>query len=232
MVTLATHGAWHCLLTNAMSDTTQLHHRLTEILRERIVDGVLSPGTPISEREICEEFDVSRTPLREALKVLESEGLIQLFRNRGAVVAPISVEMIEEKLAVISALEGYAARQACLRATDEELAELEALHARFAREYDPAEPERYFELHQALHRRLIELANNPTLRDNYALLSRHVKRARVVGLRQHRRLPDVVEENRAIVRAVLARDQAAAQRAVERHLQRVSQTVLTHFRPR
>jgi DNA-binding GntR family transcriptional regulator len=231
-MTIATHGAWHPLHTHAMSDTTHLHHRLTEILRDRIVDGVLSPGSPISEREICEEFDVSRTPLREALKVLESEGLIQLFRNRGAVVAPISVEMIEEKLAVISALEGYAARQVCIRASDEELAELEALHAQFAREYDPKEPERYFELHQALHRRLIELANNPTLRDNYALLSRHVKRARIEGLKQHKRLPDVIEENRAIVRAVLARDQAAAQAAVERHLQRISQTVVKHFRPR
>lgn len=228
----ATHGAWHPSPTNAMSDTTHLHHRLAEVLRERIVDGVLSPGTPISEREICEEFDVSRTPLREALKVLESEGLVQLFRNRGAVVAPISVEMIEEKLAVISALEGYAARQVCQRATDEELEELEALHAQFAREYDPKTPERYFELHQALHRRLVELANNPTLRDNYAMLSRHVKRARMVGLKQHKRLPDVIEENRAIVRAVLARDQAAAQKAVERHLNRVAQTVLTYFRVR
>jgi DNA-binding GntR family transcriptional regulator len=231
-MTGATHGARRSLLIDAMSDTTHLHHHLTEILRDRIVEGVLSPGTPISEREICEEFEVSRTPLREALKVLESEGLVQLFRNRGAVVAPISVEMIEEKLAVISALEGYAARQACVRATDEELAELEALHAQFAREYDSKEPERYFELHQALHRRLVELANNPTLHDNYALLSRHVKRARIVGLKQHKRLPDVVEENRAIVRAVLARDQAAAQKAVEQHLKRVSQAVLMYFRPR
>ncbi|WP_164707891.1 GntR family transcriptional regulator [Paraburkholderia phosphatilytica] len=215
-----------------MSETTHLHHQLTEILRDRIVDGVLSPGTPISERELCEEFEVSRTPLREALKVLESEGLIQLFRNRGAIVAPISVETIEDKLAVIGALEGYAARQACRHASDEELATLASLHARFAAEYDPAKPEHYFELHQALHRKIIELANNPTLRDSYTLLSRHVKRARIVGLKQHRQLPDVIEENGAIVRAVLARDEAAAQLAVEKHLQRVSETVVRYFRPR
>jgi DNA-binding GntR family transcriptional regulator len=181
---------------------------------------------------LCEEFGVSRTPLREALKVLESEGLIQLFRNRGAVVAPISVETIEEKLAVISALEGYAARQVCQHASDEELEELAQLHKQFAREYDPTEPERYFELHQAMHKRLLELANNPTLRDAHALLSRHVKRARIVGLKQHSRLPNVIEENAAIMRAVLARDPAAAQQAVEKHLSRVAQTVLKHFRPR
>ncbi|WP_167760300.1 GntR family transcriptional regulator [Paraburkholderia pallida] len=215
-----------------MSETTHLHHQITEILRDRIVDGVLAPGTPISERELCAEFNVSRTPLREALKVLASEGLVQLFRNRGAVVAAISVEMIEEKLGIIGALEGYAARQACLHATDEEIAELVRLHKAFASEYDPATPEKYFELHQALHRRIIDLANNQALRDTYSLLSRHVQRARVEGLKRHSKLPDVVDENAAIVRAIRARDTAAAQRAVEKHLSRIAQTVLMHFRAR
>lgn len=214
-----------------MSETTHLHHQLIEILRDRIVNGVLPAGTPISERELCEEFNVSRTPLREALKVLASEGLVQLFRNRGAVVAAISVEMIEEKLGVISALEGYAARQVCQHATDDEIAGLVQLHKQFAREYDPKVPEHYFELHQALHRRIIELARNPALRDTYNLLSRHVQRARVEGLKRHAKLPDVVEENAAIVRAIRERDTAAAQQAVEKHLGRVAQTVLRHFRP-
>ncbi|PVX85891.1 GntR family transcriptional regulator [Paraburkholderia unamae] len=215
-----------------MSETTHLHHQITEVLRDRIVDGVLPPGTPISERELCAEFNVSRTPLREALKVLASEGLVQLFRNRGAVVAAISVETIEEKLGIIGALEGYAARQVCLDATDEEIAELVQLHKTFAAEYDPETPERYFELHQALHRRIINLANNAALRDTYNLLSRHVQRARVEGLRRHGKLPDVVSENAAIVRAIRLRDTAAAQRAVEKHLSRVAQAVLTHFRTR
>jgi DNA-binding GntR family transcriptional regulator len=213
-------------------EPANLHQRLTSVLRDRIVDGILGPGTPISERELCEEFEVSRTPLREALKVLASEGLVQLFRNRGAIVTPVSLEMIGEKLSVLIALEGYAARQVCLHASDEELEELAELHRRFSKEYDPSEPDRYFDLHQAFHLKLLEIANNPALTDMHTLLSRHVRRPRVEGLKHHIKLPDVIEENGAILRAVLARDTRAAQLAVEKHLGRVTQTVIKHFRQR
>lgn len=211
-------------------DAQPLHDQVTEILRNKIVDGVLRPGTPISERELCEELEVSRTPLREALKVLASEGLVQLFRNRGAIVSPISVETIEDKLAVLAALEGYAARQVCERATDAQLRELAELHERFSQHFDSDETEEYFRLNQSFHRKLIELTGNPVLADMHSMLSSHVRRPRVEGVRQHVPTHSVIDEHETILKALLARDGLAAQKATEEHLQRIAETVVKYFR--
>lgn len=215
-----------------MPETTQLHHHVTETLRDKIVDGKLRPGTPISERELCEELGVSRTPLREALKILASEGLVQLFRNRGAIVSPISVETIEDKLAVLGALEGYAARLVCETASDEALEELSEIHRRFARDFDADNPEHYFDLNQSFHRKLVTLTGNTVLIDLHALLSKHVRRPRIEGVRQHVPTRKVIDEHKAILKALLARDGAAAQLAAEEHLSRVAQAVVRHFRAR
>ncbi|MFM0155646.1 GntR family transcriptional regulator [Paraburkholderia sediminicola] len=217
--------------TQFMTQETQpLHHQVTGILRDKIIDGVLRPGTPISERELCEELEVSRTPLREALKVLASEGLVQLFRNRGAIVSPISVETIEDKLGVLAALEGYAVRQICEHASDIQLRELAELHERFSKHFDANEAEEYFHLNQSFHRKLIELTGNPVLADMHAMVSSHVRRPRSEGVRQHVPTHSVIDEHEAILKALLARDGAAAQKAIEEHLHQVAQTVVKYFR--
>jgi len=215
-----------------MPDTSHLHHQAIDVIRDKIIDGVLRPGTPISERELCDELGISRTPVREALKILASEGLVQLFRNRGAIVSSISVETIEDKLAVLGALEGYAARIACERATDAQLSELVDLHQRFTAGFDRGNPKEYFELNQEFHRRLVGLAENTVLSDMHALLSRHVRRPRMEGVRQRVPTHSVIEEHKAILDALLSRDGWAAQRAVETHLNRVAKLVVTYFRPR
>jgi DNA-binding GntR family transcriptional regulator len=215
-----------------MNASLQLHHKVTDILRDKIVDGVLRPGTPVSERELCEELGVSRTPLRDALKILASEGLVQLFRNRGAIVSPISVDTIEDKLAVVGALEGFAAKLVCETATDEQLKELADLHKSFAKEFDSDNPDRYFELNQRFHRKLVEMTNNSVLIDMHALLSLHVRRPRIEGVRQHVPTRRVVDEHKAILKALLARDGDAAQKAAEDHLANVAQTVIKYFRAR
>lgn len=217
---------------DAMTASLQLHHKVTDILRDKIVDGVLRPGTPVSERELCDELGVSRTPLRDALKILASEGLVQLFRNRGAIVSPISVDTIEDKLAVVGALEGYAAKQICETATDEQLKELVDLHKRFAKEFDSDNPDLYFDLNQTFHRKLVEMTNNSVLIDMHALLSRHVRRPRIEGVRQHVPTRRVVDEHKAILKALQARDGEAAQKAAEEHLANVAQTVVKYFRAR
>ncbi|QBR03644.1 GntR family transcriptional regulator [Paraburkholderia pallida] len=225
--------AAHALqLTADMSEITQLHHQVTEILRDKIVDGKLRPGTPISERELCEELGVSRTPLREALKILASEGLVQLFRNRGAIVSPISVETIEDKLAVLGALEGYAAKLICETASDEELKNLADIHRRFAKDFDSENPEEYFDLNQSFHRQLVALSRNSVLIDLHATLSKHVRRPRIEGVRQHVPTRKVIDEHAAILKALLTRDSAAAQLAAEEHMNRVAQAVVKHFRAR
>lgn len=215
-----------------MVGTSQLHHQVTDILRDKIVDGVLRPGTPISERELCEELGVSRTPLRDALKILATEGLVQLFRHRGAIVSPISVDTIEDKLGVLGALEGFAARFVSENASDAELAQLAEIHRRFAAEFDSEDADRYFDLNQSFHRTLVSMTGNSALVDLHTLLSRHVRRPRIEGVRQHIPPRGVLDEHNAILEAILARNGAAAQHAAEEHLARVAQTVVRHFRAR
>ncbi|HWK43695.1 MAG TPA: GntR family transcriptional regulator [Stellaceae bacterium] len=209
-----------------------MHQQVTEVLRHKIVDGLLPPGTPISERELCEELGVSRTPLREALKVLASEGLVQLFRNRGAIVSPLSVELIEDKFAVIAALECHAAKHACERASDEQLKVLTDIHKRFCQEFEAQKADAAFALNQDFHHMLVQMSGNVVLADMHALLSRHVLRIRKEGIHQHMPMKNVVDDQQTILENVLKHHTAAAQAAIYTHYDRVAKTVYRDFRGR
>jgi DNA-binding GntR family transcriptional regulator len=157
---------------------------------------------------------------------------VQLFRNRGAIVSPISVETIEDKLAVLGALEGFAAKIVCETASDEQLKELSGIHRRFVKEFDGGDPELYFDLNQTFHRKLVEMAGNSALVDLHALLAKHVRRPRVEGVRQHVPTRSALDDHRTLMKALLARDGQAAQHAAEDHLNRVAVAVVKHFRAR
>ena len=106
----------------------RLHDTVVEHLREFIVEGVLAPGTKLNERELCETLGISRTPLREALKVLAAEGLIDISQNRGATVSKMTDAEIWETFEVMSGLEAFSGELACQRITPTELAQIKALH--------------------------------------------------------------------------------------------------------
>src|SRR3984893_13869681 len=110
------------------SEPASLHADIVNELRDFIVEGHLTPGIRVPERELCEKFKISRTPLREALKVLAAEGLIELLPNRGARVRQFSEADIRDLFEVISGLDFVAGRMACARITDTEIAEIEKLH--------------------------------------------------------------------------------------------------------
>src|SRR5262245_12518731 len=105
-----------------------LHQQVGTRLRQLIVEGRLAPGAKINERALCEELQVSRTPFREAVKMLAAEGLVELLPNRGAAVARMSEQVVADTFEVIACLEGQSGELAAQRITDEELAELRALH--------------------------------------------------------------------------------------------------------
>src|ERR1700741_5067253 len=106
----------------------RLHDTVVDHLREFIVEGVLAPGTKLNERELCERLGISRPPLREALKVLAAEGLIEISQNRGATVSKMSEAEIWETFEVMSGLEAFSGELACQRITPAELAQIKALH--------------------------------------------------------------------------------------------------------
>lgn len=211
---------------------TSLHAKVTGLLRDKIVDGHLRPGAPIVERELCEELGVSRTPLREALKVLASENLVHLYQGRGALVAPVSVETIDAKFEVLAALEGLAAELVCRHADDDALQSLARLHRTMDGRLAEGDREGYFGLNQGFHEAIVRVAGNAVLSDMHGALARHVRRARLEAVLQHVDLGASSAEHARIVESLLRRDAATARQLVESHTRHVGESVVAHFRSR
>jgi DNA-binding GntR family transcriptional regulator len=195
-----------------------LHDELVTRLRQAVVEGVLEPGAKIPERELCESLGVSRTPLREALKVLASEGLVVLEPNRGARISPITMEELEAAFPVIAVLEGLAGELACARATDAEIAAIVARHDDMFRAFDAGDRQSYFKANRDIHGALFAAARNPVLEHHYAMLSARVDRARLLANVSDTRWADAVAEHRIIVEAVAQRDGARLRELLEMHL--------------
>lgn len=144
-----------------------LHGEVLARLRDLIVEGRLTPGARIPEKELCAEFGVSRTPLREALKVLAAEGLVELLPNRGARVRCFTEEDLRNVFEILAALESAAGRLACLRITDAEIAAIERLHYEMYGHYMRRELPAYFRFNQAIHLSIVDAARNPALKETY-----------------------------------------------------------------
>lgn len=202
-----------------------LHEELAENIAEMIVDGSLSSGTKIPERELCEVFGVSRTPLREALKVLAAEGLVTLEPNRGAWVSEITAEELKEVFPVMGAMEALSGELACARITDAEIAELERLQAEMLEHYRNREMARYFRTNQAIHEAILNAARNNTLTSHYRTLAVKVRRARYVANMTEARWKQAVDEHEEMLVALRARDAAALSDVMKRHLANKMETV-------
>jgi DNA-binding GntR family transcriptional regulator len=144
-----------------------LHDELLERLRKMIIGGNFLPGDKIPERQLCEQFGISRTPLREALKVLAAEGLVQLAPNRGAVVAALSSEEIDECEPISEAIEGLSGELACEKITDEEIREIKDLHERMSSEYRDGNLNAFLALNRQIHERIVAAARNDLLATIY-----------------------------------------------------------------
>jgi len=199
-------------------------------LRELIVSGELAPGQRITERLVAEQLDgMSRTPLREAFKILEAEGLVRIEPNRGAVVTALSVEEVEAAIEVLIGLETLAAEPACERITDEEVANIEALHGRMAQAHRDGDRMAYFNLNQAIHQHIVDAAGNPVLSRIYASECARIRRYRYAGNEQNERWGRAVHEHEGILDALRERAGAILRESLRQHHQRgwvVSRRVL------
>jgi DNA-binding GntR family transcriptional regulator len=192
---------------------------LADRLRELIVAGDLQPGERIAEKVLCERYGVSRTPLREALKILAREGLVTLQQNRGATVAPLTLAAVEEAFPVIAALEGLTGELAASRATAAEIAEARALHDEMAGTIRAGDRARYWTLNDAFHRLLSEAARNPTLADAKGAVELRLRRARRRASLDDARWREAVAEHAAIVEALAARDPERLSALLKAHMQ-------------
>lgn len=202
-----------------------LHEELTDDIRELIVSGKLAPGTKVPEKELCELFDVSRTPLREALKVLATDGLLALEPNRGARVTQITKEDLDEVYPVMGALEALAGELACRNITDPEIADIRALHDQMVQHYHDKDLANYFSVNERIHEFIMEAARNDTLSLQYRSLSARVRRARYVAQMTQERWKRATEEHEDIMKCLERRDGQGLSRILKAHLKNKLETV-------
>lgn len=201
-----------------LAERRPLHEEVIEQLRDMIVQGGLAPETKLNERVLAAQLGISRTPLREAIKYLASEGLVELLPNRGAVVASLKAEKVKEIFTVLGALEALAGELACRNATDADIAEIRALHYQMVAHHARGELAQYFRYNQQIHIRLVECAANATLAQVYRGLNAHVRRARYMANLSHERWDSAVREHEEILDALSARDSTRLQALLRDHL--------------
>ena len=208
-----------------------LHSELLEALRELINHGDIAPGSRVPEKALCQRFGVSRTPLREALKVLAAEGLVQLLPNRGARVVGFDEADLNALFEVIGMLEAEAGRLACDRMSEAAIAEVQALHYRMYAHFLRQELPEYFQLNQAIHQAILDGAANPILANTYRQLAGRIMRARYMSNRLGLgRWKQAVEEHGRILDALVRRDGEGLARILRTHLANKRDIIGDHIR--
>src|SRR5689334_6861287 len=184
-----------------------LHGEILSRLRDYVVEGNIPDGGRVPERKLCELFGISRTPLREALKVLAAEGLIELLPNRGARVRALSERDIEELFDVMGGLESLAGRLACENISDAEITEIERLHYEMYGFYLRSDMHNYFLVNQRIHERIVAASRNETLRATYATFAGRIRRVRYSAnfARKRARWAEAMREHEMILDALRRR---------------------------
>lgn len=202
-----------------------LHEEVVYELREMIIGSVLKPGDRIVESDFCEMFDISRTPLREALKVLETEGLVTLRPNRGARVSEFSEKEVSELFEVIANLERVAVELAVERMDGSHLQHLERLHKRMIRLYEKRRRRECFEADYEIHKQIVALTGNSILMETHAGLMTKARRGRYLALFSQERWVESMAEHEELMAAIAAGNSALAGDVMRRHVIRTGVVV-------
>ncbi|MGE5471957.1 MAG: GntR family transcriptional regulator [Bacteroidota bacterium] len=197
---------------------TALYQEVAERLRQRIFAHELTPGTWIDEQKLAEEYGISRTPLREALKVLASEGLVELKPRRGCYVTEISRQDLDDIFPLIALLEGRCAAEAVGRAKAGDIAVLRTIHDRLEAAARDGRIDAFFEANQEFHRQIQELAGNRWLLTVIQDLRTVLKLSRLHSLSLEGRLQQSLDEHRLIMAALESGEAGRAEKTMHDHL--------------
>jgi DNA-binding GntR family transcriptional regulator len=192
-----------------------LYQEVAELLRQRIFNRELTPGSWIDELKLAEEYGISRTPLREALKVLAAEGLVTMKVRRGAYVTEVSERDLTDVYHLLALLESDAAGVVATQATEAQLKDLQTLHREL--EKSVSHREKFFQINERFHMRLLEIADNRWRDQMVADLRKVMKLNRHNSLLKSGRIQESLAEHQAIMKALLARDVTAAAQAMQAH---------------
>ena len=197
-----------------------LYEDVAERLREQIFSHELAPGSWLDEQSLAVAFGISRTPMREAIKVLASEGLVTTKMNKGAYVTEVDRRDLEQIFTVLSLLEGQAAKETALKATEAQLTQLDNLHHRLEKAAADRDLEQFFEINVKFHELIQEIAGNKWMNGVIVDLRKVLKLQRRDSLSRSGRLLSSLVEHREILQAILKRDPIAAEAAMRKHLGR------------
>ena len=195
-----------------------LHEQVAERLRDLIIEGHLAPGARINEAALVEMLGVSRTPLREALRTLAGEGLIDMRPSRGSIVRRLTQDDVFGMLQVLAELEKLAGQLTCKHATDVELAELSTIHRAMIEHYERKDRLPYYKLNQSIHTTIARLSRNATLIEVQANIQARLKRIRFLGNRGPQAWASAVAEHEEMARAIEVRDGERLGAVLARHL--------------
>ncbi|MCS6766351.1 MAG: GntR family transcriptional regulator [Candidatus Protistobacter heckmanni] len=203
-----------------------IHSDLVDQLREIIVAGEFEPGVKIPEKQLCERYGVSRTPMREALKVLAAEGHVELLPNRGAQVAEIDAAEVRGLFSVAGSLEALAGEECCDRITDEKITAIATLHARMLEAYQARKLPEYYALNRQIHEELIRGAHNPVLEQVYARVNSRIRRIRFATPMDPGIWDAAVREHAGMLNSLERRDGASLANILKNHLRHKCEAIL------
>jgi DNA-binding GntR family transcriptional regulator len=196
-----------------------LHDELVGRVRDLIIEGQLAPGARIHEGQLGQALGVSRTPLREALKFLASEGLVDLVPGRGAVVHKLTAQNVRDMLDVLGAIETLAGQLACARATEEQIADVRRLHDEMMAFYAAKNRLEYYKRNQAIHAAIARLSGNEFLAATHEAIQVRLRRIRFIGNREPDKWAGAVAEHEEMIAALEARDATRLTATIARHLE-------------
>ena len=208
-----------------------LHEEVAERFRELILKGELKTGDRIVQSEMCSSLGISRTPMREALRILSSEGLIEVIPNKGAYVAQPSTREIREMFEVMSILEGACARVAAERMSETNFKKIESTHDLLELHYEAKDHERYLKVNQTYHILVQDMAGNKVLDEVIKGLRKRLLLYRYRQLYQPDRFSASMQEHRDLLEAFGRRDAGAAEGIMKRHLINQCEALVGRFAP-
>ncbi|WGW05721.1 GntR family transcriptional regulator [Tropicibacter oceani] len=206
-----------------------LPEQIANQLRRDILRGKLAPGAQVKERDNAAEMGVSRTPMREAIRILAQEGLVLLRPARSPVVAELSLREVADNIEVLTALEMLSGELAVVRASDDQIEEIRELQDRMARLYDDIDMIDVFELDMEFHKAIVRAANNPVLSETHGAILARLWRARYLSASRKRSRDRVLAQHNGIVAGLCARDVEAVKRHLHSHLEHLLINVQDYF---
>lgn len=207
-----------------------LHEQVAQRLRQMLVEGHVAPGAKLNERELSEQLKVSRTPLREAIKMLAAEGLVELLPNRGAIAVELSEADILNTFEVMAGLEGQSGELAAQRITESELAEIRAMHYEMMAAYTRRDLSNYYRLNAAIHRAVNAAARNPVLTSTYNQVNARLQALRFRSNQDGEKWKRAMQEHEQMIEALSAHDPVAMRTVLIAHLGHKRDVVIEQLR--